>query len=168
MVELIQTDGTAPADYMVEPLMIPDGMMECTTMLMAVEDEMMEDMEMLSLEGRVGDMKTNTVMFDPWDATVPALPVIAQRPSWPSADSDAICGGRGGQRRVSIISPSPLYPRRSGGRGGLLCRGESSAGSPALGHCDSPDLDLWRASRGLKVRGRRKDAAELKTRLADL
>ena len=47
MVELIQTDGTAPADYMVEPLMIPDGMMECTTMLMAVEDEMMEDMEML-------------------------------------------------------------------------------------------------------------------------
>ena len=65
MVELIQTDGTAPADYMVEPLMIPDGMMECTTMLMAVEDEMMEDMEMLSLEGRVGDMKTNTVMFDP-------------------------------------------------------------------------------------------------------
>ena len=118
MVELIQTDGTAPADYMVEPLMIPDGMMECTTMLMAVEDEMMEDMEMLSLEGRVGDMKTNTVMFDPWDATVPALPVIAQRPSWPSADSDAICGGRGGQRRVSIISPSPLSPDAPGGGGG--------------------------------------------------
>ena len=79
MVELIATEGTAsPADYMVEPLMIMDGMMEGTTMLMAVADEMMEDMEMLTLEGRVGDMKTNTVMFYLWDAAVPALPLIAQ------------------------------------------------------------------------------------------
>ena len=79
MVELIQTDGTAsPADYMAKPLMIMAGEMEGTTMLMAVEDEMMEDMEMLTLEGRVGTMKTNTVMFTIWDMAVPALPIIAQ------------------------------------------------------------------------------------------
>ena len=79
MVELIATEGTAsPADYMAEPIMIMDGMMEGTTMLMAVEDDMMEDMEMVTLEGRVGGMKTNAVMFYIWDAAVPALPIIAQ------------------------------------------------------------------------------------------
>ena len=79
MVELIQTDGTAsPADYMAEPIMIMAGEMMGTTMVMAVEDDMMEDMEMLTLEGRVGAMKTNTVMFYLWDAAVPALPIIAQ------------------------------------------------------------------------------------------
>ena len=84
-VELIQTEGTAsPADYMAEPLMIMDGKMEGATMLMAVEDDMMEDMEMVTLEGRVAEgdmgesMKTNTVMFYLWDAAVPALPIIAQ------------------------------------------------------------------------------------------
>ena len=79
MVELIQTAGTAaPADYTVEPLAIMAGEMEGTTTIMAVDDAMMEDMEMLTLEGRVGDMKTNTVMFHIWDAAVPALPIIAQ------------------------------------------------------------------------------------------
>ena len=79
MVELIATDGTAsPADYMVEPIMIMDGMMEGTTMLMAVEDEMMEEMEMVTLEGRVDGMMTNTLSFYFWDAAVPALPLIAQ------------------------------------------------------------------------------------------
>ena len=80
MVELIPSpdDTAAPADYMVDPLMIMDGMMEGTTMLTAVDDNMMEDMEMLTLEGRVGEMKTNTVMFYLWDAAVPALPLIAQ------------------------------------------------------------------------------------------
>ena len=79
MVELIQTEGTAsPADFMAEPIMIMAGEMMGTTMVMAVEDEMMEDMEMLTLEGRVGDMKTNSVMFYLWDAAVPALPLVAQ------------------------------------------------------------------------------------------
>ena len=79
MVELIQTDGTAsPADFMAEPITIMAGEMMGTTMVMAVEDEMMEDMEMLTLEGRVGAMKTNTLSFNLWDAAVPALPIIAQ------------------------------------------------------------------------------------------
>ena len=35
--------------------------------------------EMLTLEGRVGAMKTtNSLMFYLWDAAVPALPIIAQ------------------------------------------------------------------------------------------
>ncbi len=79
MVELIQTDGTAsPADFMAEPITIMAGEMMGTTMVMAVEDDMMEDMEMLTLEGRVGAMKTNSVSFYLWDAAVPALPIIAQ------------------------------------------------------------------------------------------
>ena len=79
MVELIQTEGTAsPSDYMAEPLMIMAGETMGTTMVMAVEDEMMEEGETLTLEGRVGEMKTNAVMFYIWDAAVPALPLIAQ------------------------------------------------------------------------------------------
>ncbi len=79
MVELIQTEGTAsPSDYMAEPITIMAGEMMGTTMLMAVADDMMEEGETLTLEGRVGEMKTNTVMFYIWDAAVPALPLIAQ------------------------------------------------------------------------------------------
>ena len=79
MVELIQTEGTAsPADFTAEPITIMAGEMTGTTLVMAVEDDMMEDMEMLTLEGRVGAMKTNTVSFNLWDAAVPALPIIAQ------------------------------------------------------------------------------------------
>ena len=80
MVELIQTGGTAaPADYMVEPIMIASGEMTGTTMLMAEEDNMAEDMEMLTLEGRAGALKTtNSVSFHLWDHAVPALPLIAQ------------------------------------------------------------------------------------------
>ena len=47
-------------------------------MVMAVEDNMMEDMEMLTLYGMVGDMSTNSVTLNLWDAAVPALPLIAQ------------------------------------------------------------------------------------------
>ena len=79
VVELIQTDGTAsPADFTAEPITIMAGETMGTTMVMAVEDETMEDMEMLTLEGRVGAMKTNAVSFYLWDAAVPALPIIAQ------------------------------------------------------------------------------------------
>ena len=58
--------------------MIMAGETMGTTMVMAVEDDMMEEGETLTLEGRVGEMKTNTVMFYIWDAAVPALPLIAQ------------------------------------------------------------------------------------------
>ena len=84
MVELVQTDGTAaPADYKVEPITIPMGESMGTTKLMVEEDGMMENegnmAEMLTLEGRVGAMKTtNSLMFYLWDAAVPALPIIAQ------------------------------------------------------------------------------------------
>ena len=84
MVELVQTDGTAaPADYKVEPITIMTGESIGTTKLMVEEDGMMENegnmAEMLTLEGRVGAMKTtNSLMFYLWDAAVPALPVIAQ------------------------------------------------------------------------------------------
>ena len=84
MVELVQTDGTAsPADYKVEPITIKMGESMGTTKLMVEDDGMMEnegDMEeMLTLEGRVGAMKTtNSLTFYLWDAAVPALPVIAQ------------------------------------------------------------------------------------------
>ena len=83
MVELVQTDGTAsPSDYMVENITIMAGEMMGSTMLMVNDDEMMETMdnmaESLTLEGRVGAMKTNALMFYLWDAAVPALPIIAQ------------------------------------------------------------------------------------------
>ena len=83
MVELIQTDGTAsPSDYEVENIMIMAGEMMGTTMIMAMDDEMMEnDMNMaetLTIEGRIGAMSTNSVSFYIWDASVPALPIIAQ------------------------------------------------------------------------------------------
>ena len=83
MVELIQTDGTAsPADYEVEPITIKMGESMGTTKLMVAEDGMMENegnmAEMLTLEGRVGTMMTNSLMFYLWDVAVPALPVIAQ------------------------------------------------------------------------------------------
>ena len=49
-----------------------------TTEVMAVEDGMAEDMEMLTLYGMVDGLQTNSVSFNLWDAAVPALPVIAQ------------------------------------------------------------------------------------------
>lgn len=83
MVELVQTDGTAaPADYKVEPITIKMGESMGTAKLMVEDDGMMENegnmAEMLTLEGRVGTMKTNSLMFYLWDAAVPALPIIAQ------------------------------------------------------------------------------------------
>ncbi len=83
MVELVQTDGTAsPSDYEVENITIMAGEMMGSTMLMVAADEMMESAdnmaEMLTLEGRSGAMKTNSLSFYLWDAAVPALPIIAQ------------------------------------------------------------------------------------------
>ena len=83
MVELVQTDGTAsPSDYTVENITIMAGETMGSTMLMVNADDMMESennmSEMLTLEGRVGAMKTNALSFHLWDAAVPALPIIAQ------------------------------------------------------------------------------------------
>ena len=83
MVELIQTAGSAsPDDYEVMAVTINAGESMGTTQLMVKEDGMTENAdnmaEMLTLEGRVGTMKTNSLSFYLWDAAVPALPVIAQ------------------------------------------------------------------------------------------
>ena len=69
------------ADYDAEAITIAAGEMMGSTMVMAVEDNMMEDMEELVLygmtEGMAGEV-TGEVKLYLWDAAVPALPVIAQ------------------------------------------------------------------------------------------
>ena len=68
-------------DFTAEAITIEAGMMSGTTMVMAVEDNMMEDMEELVLYGMAADNAgevTGEVMFYIWDAAVPALPIIAQ------------------------------------------------------------------------------------------
>ncbi len=78
-VELVATGGDAgAADYSAEPIVIGAGETTGTTLLMAVNDDLAERSEELTLEGRVGGMKTNALTFTIWDAAVPALPVIAQ------------------------------------------------------------------------------------------
>ncbi len=68
-------------DYMAEAITIMAGEMTGSTMVMAVEDNMAEDMEELVLygmtEGMAGEV-TGEVHLYLWDAAVPALPVIAQ------------------------------------------------------------------------------------------
>ena len=68
-------------DFMAEAITIKAGEMMGTTMVMAVEDNMAEDMEELVLygmtEGMAGEV-TGEVHLHIWDAAVPALPIIAQ------------------------------------------------------------------------------------------
>ena len=73
------------ADFTVEPITIMAGQMKGSTMVMAVEDNMMENddnmAEELVLYGMAADNAgevTGHVKFYIWDAAVPALPVIAQ------------------------------------------------------------------------------------------
>ena len=78
---MIMRDGASTAsdaDFTVESVTIMTGGTTGTTMVTAVEDGMVEDMEMLMLYGMVGDMSTNSVTLNLWDAAVPALPLIAQ------------------------------------------------------------------------------------------
>ena len=78
---MVMRDGTSTAgadDFTAAPIMIMTGDTMGTTMVMAVEDNMAEEMEMLTLYGMVDDMSTNSVSFNLWDAAVPALPLIAQ------------------------------------------------------------------------------------------
>ena len=78
-VELVATGGDAgAADYSAAPIVIGAGETTGTTLLMAVDDGLAERSEELTLEGRVGGMKTNALTFTLWDAAVPALPVAAQ------------------------------------------------------------------------------------------
>ena len=68
-------------DFMAEAITIKAGEMMGSTMVMAVEDNMAEDMEELVLygmtEGMAGEV-TGEVKLYIWDAAVPALPIIAQ------------------------------------------------------------------------------------------
>ena len=73
------------ADFTAEPITIAAGMMSGTTMVMAVEDNMMETVDNMPeelvlygmAEGMAGEV-TGEVKLYLWDAAVPALPVIAQ------------------------------------------------------------------------------------------
>ena len=75
-----RSESTASEDdYEVGMLTIEAGEMSGTTMVMAVEDDMAEDMEELVLYAMAGDMEVDgEVMLYLWDAAVPALPIIAQ------------------------------------------------------------------------------------------
>ncbi len=68
-------------DYMAEAITIEAGEMMGSTMVMAVEDNMAEDMEELVLygmtEGMAGEVSGEVKLYL-WDAAVPALPIIAQ------------------------------------------------------------------------------------------
>ncbi len=72
-------------DFTADPIVIRAGQMSGTTMVMAVEDGMMENAdnmaEELALYGMAEDMAaevTGEVKLYLWDAAVPALPIIAQ------------------------------------------------------------------------------------------
>ena len=73
------------ADFKAEPIVIATGKMSGTTMVMAVEDDMMESVDNMAeelvlygmAEGMAGEV-TGHVKLYLWDAAVPALPVIAQ------------------------------------------------------------------------------------------
>ncbi len=82
---MLMRDGASSAgmdDFSVMPEMatIMVGEMMAEFEVMATEDMMMEDMEMLTLFLVVGDMQMTdmSVSFYLWDAAVPALPIIAQ------------------------------------------------------------------------------------------
>ena len=68
-------------DYTAGDITIAAGEMTGTTMVMAVEDDMAEEMEELVLYGMAADNAgevTGKVTLYIWDAAVPALPLIAQ------------------------------------------------------------------------------------------
>ncbi|MCY4616565.1 MAG: fibronectin type III domain-containing protein [Chloroflexi bacterium] len=82
---MLRGDGSSSAsddDYMLAPplVTIMAGQMEGHTMVMATEDNMAEEMEMLTLFLAVDGMQMTdkSVSFYIWDAAVPALPIIAQ------------------------------------------------------------------------------------------
>ena len=76
-----EMSSAGDADYEAKAITISAGEMTGSTMVMAVEDNMAEDMEELVLygitEGMAGEVTGNVELYL-WDAAVPALPVIAQ------------------------------------------------------------------------------------------
>ena len=123
--------SAADADFTAEPITIMAGQMKGSTMVMAVEDNMMENddnmAEELVLYGMAADNAgevTGHVKFYIWDAAVPALPVIAQlllaaflavRRLPPLPPAVAFGGGV----RDSPLPPLPQPP--AGGRGRFHC-----------------------------------------------
>ena len=82
---MLMRDGSSSAgddDYMLEPSLVTimAGEMTGSTTVTATEDDMAEEMEMLTLFLVVDDMQMTdkSVSFYLWDAAVPALPIIAQ------------------------------------------------------------------------------------------
>ena len=82
---MLMRDGGSSAsdgDYMLEPSLVTimAGEMTGSTTVTATEDNMAEEMEMLTLFLVVDEMQMTdkSVSFYLWDAAVPALPVIAQ------------------------------------------------------------------------------------------
>ena len=77
----MSSPGASDDDFMADAITIKAGEMMGSTMVMAVEDNMAEDMEELVLygmtEGMAGEV-TGEVKLYIWDAAVPALPIIAQ------------------------------------------------------------------------------------------
>ena len=66
-------------DFTADSIMLMAGEEMATGMVMAVEDEMAEDMEELVLYAMAGDMEVmGTAKLYIWDAAVPALPIVAQ------------------------------------------------------------------------------------------
>ena len=66
-------------DFTAGSIMLKADTDKATGMVMAVEDEMAEDMEELVLYAMAGDMEVmGTAKLYIWDAAVPALPIIAQ------------------------------------------------------------------------------------------
>ena len=84
MVTLMRDRSMSTADDMdfeAEPITIAAGEMMGSTMVMALEDDIMEEMEELVLYGMAADNAgevTGEVTLYIWDAAVPALPLIAQ------------------------------------------------------------------------------------------
>ncbi len=82
---MLMRDGSSSAgddDFMLDPplITIMAGQKEGSTMVMATEDNMAEEMELLTLFLVVDGMQMTdkSVSFYIWDAAVPALPVIGQ------------------------------------------------------------------------------------------
>ena len=82
-VNLMRDRATSTAgddDFTTEPIVIKVGELTGSTMVMAVEDDMAEDMEELVLYGRTTNMAgevTGEVRLYLWDVTAPALPPVA-------------------------------------------------------------------------------------------
>ena len=83
MIMVDRAASTASADdFTAEPVMISAGETSGTTMLMATEDDMPDSghgsPEMLVVFAMADNTQSNTVSFNIWDMSVPALPLIAQ------------------------------------------------------------------------------------------